>query len=403
MCDGGEALTEAEENVAKSDNPIFRFVFTGGPCGGKTTALARVFSYLRERGFEVITCPEAYTTLSSNGMSVDFFSTEGMDLMIQHTVMDVQQAFEDGIYRVLKARGKPGVMLCDRGLMDGSVYIKDEVFQRMLTQRETDIVSVRDSRYDAIFHLVTAADGAESHYTLENNAVRTESTEEAIRVDQMTQKAWVGHPHLYCIDNSTDFEGKMTRLVDTISKIVGLPSNLKRLSAKFLLRSKPDLSKFAEDIHVEEFEVEKIYLRQANSNDDNYSFVRRRTNIRDGKRVGSVYQQTTAQWAGTELIEQKRIISEREYNAAYLTRDEGRHVVRQRRISFLYKQQSFCVHMFMSPHEGLCVLMAQVEACANGDEPEIVLPPFLDVERRITSSDEDKQKYGAYSLSIISE
>ena len=73
-------LSRAERNLqCDNPSPVFKFVFTGGPCGGKTTALARVFNFLRERAFEVITCPEAYTILGSNGMSVDFFNTQGMD------------------------------------------------------------------------------------------------------------------------------------------------------------------------------------------------------------------------------------------------------------------------------------------------------------------------------------
>jgi predicted ATPase len=400
-----EEISVAERNL-DSDIPIFRFVFTGGPCGGKTTALARVFSYLRERGFQVITCPEAYTTLSANGMSVDFFSTPGMALVIQKTVMDVQMTLEDSIHRVLKARGKPGVMLCDRGTMDGRVYLDDEEFDKLVHQQGTDMVQLRDSRYDAVFHLVTAADGAEAHYSLDNNKVRTETIEQAIQVDKKTQQVWVGHPHLYCVDNSTDFEGKMSRLVDTLSKIVGLPSNLKRRSAKFLVKTPPDVSQFPPEIHYQEFEVEKIYLKQSGDSQsklDNYSSIRRRTNIdRKGRRLGTVYQLTVAQWTGTELIEQKRIISEREYSAASLQRDEGRHIVRQRRISFLYDQQSFGVHIYESPARELCILHAQVEASTDCDEPHVDLPPFLSVDRRILNTEEDKEKYGAYSLSIIS-
>ena len=63
-------LTEAQRNLLLNDEdrpPLYKFVFTGGPCGGKTTALARVFSFLRERNFQVINCPEAYTLLNSNG------------------------------------------------------------------------------------------------------------------------------------------------------------------------------------------------------------------------------------------------------------------------------------------------------------------------------------------------
>jgi hypothetical protein len=157
-----DGLTVAERNLrADKRPPLYKLVFTGGPCGGKTTALARVFSFLRERNFEVINCPEAYTILNSNGMGFDLFSTPGMGAIIQGTVMDVQMAFEDGVERVLKARGRPAVILCDRGLMDGSVYVTPEEFQKVMDERQTDVVQLRDCRYDACFHMVTAADGAE--------------------------------------------------------------------------------------------------------------------------------------------------------------------------------------------------------------------------------------------------
>ena len=367
--------------------------------------MARVFSYLRERGFEVITVPETFTVLNSNGMSFDLFSTGGMAKIIQSTVLDVQLTMEDGIERVLTARGKPAVILCDRGTMDGSVYVPSDEFKRIMEERRTDVVQLRDHRYNAIFHLVTAADGAEDFYTLENNKVRTETTEQARHVDRMTQSAWVGSPHLYVLDNSTDFEGKMSRLVDIIAKIVGLPSNLRRRSAKFLLNSKPDLSKFPTDIDYKVFDVEKVYLSQTHydrSNPSNYTFIRRRTNVdQQGNLLGSVYQLTTVSFKGDEVIEQKRIISQREYVAAYMTRDQHRHVVRQRRISFLYKCQSFAIHVFVQPATDLCILHAQVEAPPDGGDTKVVLPPFLDVGRALSDSPEDEQKYGAYNLSII--
>jgi len=315
--------TEAERNLLLSTGeepvaPFYKFVFTGGPCGGKTTSLARVFSFLRERGYEVITIPETFTVLSSNGMSFDFFSTEGMAQIIQGTVLDIQLTMEDTVERVLRARGKPAVMLCDRGTMDGSVYLPSDQFDRILQERNTDIVQIRDSRYNGIFHLVTAADGAVSHYTLENNKVRHESPEQAIQADKKTQRAWVGSPHLYVLDNSTDFEGKMTRLVDIIAKIVGLPSNLKRRSAKFLLSAPPDLTQFPEDIDYHVFEVEKVYLLQQQKrrgtmdsvdfsstvDPNSYSFIRRRTSVdATGRSLGSVYQLTRVKVEGDEVIE----------------------------------------------------------------------------------------------------
>jgi len=100
-------MSEAEANLRASENdgskiPLFKFILTGGPCGGKTTAIARLSSFLRERGFEVIACAEVYTILASNGMSSDFYSTDGMDLVIQNSVLDVQLSLEDSLEKVLK-------------------------------------------------------------------------------------------------------------------------------------------------------------------------------------------------------------------------------------------------------------------------------------------------------------
>eukprot|EP00548_Thalassiothrix_antarctica_P017802 CAMPEP_0194198266 /NCGR_PEP_ID=MMETSP0154-20130528/77668_1 /TAXON_ID=1049557 /ORGANISM="Thalassiothrix antarctica, Strain L6-D1" /LENGTH=337 /DNA_ID=CAMNT_0038923037 /DNA_START=158 /DNA_END=1171 /DNA_ORIENTATION=+ len=295
--------SEADLNLKQSDKvPFYRVVLTGGPCGGKTTALARVSSYLRERGFEVTMAPEAFTILAANGMSMNFFSTKGMDVVVQTTVLDVQLALENGLEKILRARGKPSVLLCDRGVMDGSAYLDPECFTRILEERSfMDYSSAREGRYDAVFHMVTAADGAREYYTLENNNARSESPEEAVAQDQKTQAAWGGHPRLYIFDNSTDFEGKMQRLIETVAKLVGLPTNLSRSTTKFLLRESPDLSKFTVDYHI--FEVEKVYLqhhhhpskhtnnkmKQDNNTatlhyteEDEYLFIRKRTHI-DGK------------------------------------------------------------------------------------------------------------------------
>lgn len=68
----------AEANVLLKASPFFKFVLTGGPCGGKTTSLARLSSYLRERGFEVMTAPEAFTILAGNGFRMDYFAVDGM-------------------------------------------------------------------------------------------------------------------------------------------------------------------------------------------------------------------------------------------------------------------------------------------------------------------------------------
>lgn len=124
---------------------------------------------------------------------------------------------------------------------------------------------------------------------------------------------------------------------------------------------------------------------------------------KDGKKKGSVYQLTEVTRCSEteEPIELKRIITAREYSAAYKSRDMSRHIVKQDRISFLYEHQSFTVHMYETPAEGLSILHAQVES-KNNEDPVVNLPDFLNVDRQL-GGPEDETKYGSYALSVIGE
>ena len=47
-------------------------------------------------------------------------------------------------------------------------------WQVLLDENGFNIVNLRDKRYDAVVHMVTAAEGAEDFYTLDNNQSRYE-------------------------------------------------------------------------------------------------------------------------------------------------------------------------------------------------------------------------------------
>ncbi|MBR3349506.1 MAG: AAA family ATPase, partial [Solobacterium sp.] len=83
-----------------------------------------------------------------------------------------------------------------------------------------NVVDLRDN-YDAVFHLVTAAKGAEEFYTLENNAARYETIEEAVALDDRLIAAWTGHPHFRIIDNSMNFDKKLQNLLNEMLAVVG--------------------------------------------------------------------------------------------------------------------------------------------------------------------------------------
>lgn len=82
---------------------------------------------------------------------------------------------------------KNSVILCDRGVMDGQAYMDENTWIALLDEMDQNVINLRDKRYDAVIHLVTAADGAAQFYNLENNVARYEAdVESAIRTDKRT-------------------------------------------------------------------------------------------------------------------------------------------------------------------------------------------------------------------------
>ncbi len=97
------------------------------------------------------------------------------------------------------------LIVCDRGVMDNKAYMTEVEFQALLRAMELDAVTLRDG-YDGVFHLVTAAKGAEEFYTLSNNRARTETPEQARELDDRLIAAWTGHPHLRILREVTEDE-----------------------------------------------------------------------------------------------------------------------------------------------------------------------------------------------------
>jgi len=111
-----------------------------------------------------------------------------------------------------------------------------------------------------VIHLVTAADGAENFYSLENNIARYENVETARVNDKKTQLAWMGHPKLYIIDNSGNgFQEKIKRIYNVVLEVVGLPSS-EVVKRKYLLKE----FKIPEHIKEEKFAIEVSFLKSEN-------------------------------------------------------------------------------------------------------------------------------------------
>jgi len=126
----------------------------------------------------------------------------------------LQMALEDALRRAL-GDGPPRLVLCHRGSLDPLAYwlacggAEEEFFACTATTRREHY-----ARYDAVIHLVTAAEGALHAYRRYPEAHRGETPEEAIRLDHLLRRVWGGHPRYVLLDNAgRDWKSEAARAI----------------------------------------------------------------------------------------------------------------------------------------------------------------------------------------------
>lgn len=345
-----------------------RIVLTGGPCGGKTTALSRIPDRLRSLGWDCYLVPEVATIMLQSGFT--FRDLGPSDLKHQQAeLIRIQMKLEDSFAACVRT-SKKSVLLCDRGLMDSAAYMPPDLFGEMLDANQWDRVMLRDYRYDGVIHLVTAAEGALPYYTTANNSVRLETPEEARDLDRKTREAWIGHRHLRVIGNESDFAGKIRRVEAAIYNILGEPVPMER-ERRFLVKSREGAIKWP--VKYESIEIEQHYLLGAPGETER---IRRR-----GQHGSWIYTHTIKRPRGHGQSEEiERQITPRDYAALLMRVDPSRHPISKFRICFLWEGRYFELDTFNSPRPKLEILEIEVDSL----DEKIDLPPFIDLEREIT-------------------
>lgn len=235
---------------------ISKIVITGGPCAGKTTAMSWIQNAFTAKGYTVLFIGETATEFIRGGVAPwTCGSNEDYQKVQMRLQMEKERLFEQAA-RTMKA--DKVLIVCDRGLLDNKAYMNEEEFQSVLKAVGANEIELRDG-YDAVFHLVTSAKGAEQFYTTANNAARTENVEEARALDDRIIASWNGHPHFRVIDNATEFSAKMRRLIAEISSFLGEPAPYEK-TRKFLVRY-PDLLDLESRPNCNRVEIIQTYLK----------------------------------------------------------------------------------------------------------------------------------------------
>lgn len=196
-----------------SEKVLFKFVITGGPCAGKTSAMAILKEIFEKEGYSVVIIPETATEFICSGISPWTMDTnvnyQKYQLKLQ---LEKERLYCEAAAHLAKCEKL--IILIDRGGMDNKAYLSDSDFNGILDElelREDDILS----RYDAVFHLETNAKTGIG-YTLSNNRARTETPEEAVRLDDRTVSVWLRHPYHRVIKCTDTLEEKAQILANEI-------------------------------------------------------------------------------------------------------------------------------------------------------------------------------------------
>ena len=360
---------------------VKRIVLTGGPCAGKTTALVNVIEHFSNLGYKVFTIPEVPTMFTQAGMN---YLTDNPRFFYQgeKSTLEIQLALEDHFTRMAETLSEPCVIVCDRGTMDISAYMKPELWNQLTSELGTSTAELK-SRYDAVLHLVSAADGAEQFYTTSNNAQRLEQADEAglkiaRQLDKRVIKAWTGHPHLRVINNNEDFDSKICRVIKEISNVLELPQPIEA-ERKYIVAVTGDIPEATES------EITQTYLVA-----DPGCEVRLR---RRGWNGNYVYIHTTRRTLSpTEELLTERQINGNLYESLLQQADPYRQTITKTRKSFIWKGQFFELDTYLSPVSNLTIL----ETKGMKAHSEVRFPPFLKVIEDIT----DNKQYYNYNLAL---
>lgn len=347
---------------------------TGGPCSGKSSALAALTQTLESRGYKVFTIFEAASALILNGIK------PSKDLSLetfQKFVLDMQLKNEKIFKKATKHYNKDKVIVfCDRGIMDCCAYVdKETVFKQMLAEKGLTFADAY-ARYDAVLHLVTAADGAEEYYQwndptkeeVGNNAARSESPSEAREKDKKTLNAWIGHPHLRVFDNSTDFNGKINRILEEVFLLLGEPTP-KEIERKFLIK-KPTEKEIKSLGCISKTNIIQTYLKTTKNSPE------RRVRQRGDSENGFTYYYTEkTDLASGVRVENERKITPEEYLQLLMEADTSLHQISKQRHCFIYEKQYFEMDIYPFDDE-----YAIIEIELNNINEGVIFPPLTFVK-----------------------
>jgi len=381
-------LTGKKMNEDGQKNKIYLFCITGGPCAGKTTCL----QFLSERftpQYKVYIIPELATMTVGAGVAIipsEF--TPDTHTVFTKGIMKAQMDLENYFYEIAKIQKEDVIIFTDRGMCDNLAYCSEETKERVFNETGWNTQKLTNQRYDAIFHLVTAADGAEEFYTTENNEARSEGVDLAKMLDKWTQNSWISHQSHFVIDNSIPgFNKKVERLYMLIANFLGISANMHYVK-KYLIPSGFDTKKIPEEIKHASFYEEFDFLKCGEEN--KRMWVKKRTDP-SGNNSYALITRTMSD-KEEERIELKRKISAKIYNEYAWQKDPAMNTLKKDFVVFTCNNTNYMVETYTLEDEKITV--ARVSLDTKEQNENLKMPEWIGAAKDIS----ENPKYMSYEI-----
>lgn len=386
-----EYIMEERRNHRK----IFKLVLTGGPCGGKTTGQARLSTFFENLGWKVFRVPETASVLLAGGVNFAELSDEAA-IKFQENLLKTMLQIENTFFALAEESDRNCLVICDRGSMDASAFITRDQWEQILARNGYDEVELRDNRYQQVVHMVSAAKGAEQFYTIENHATRSEGLEAARFRDTRAAEAWVGHPYVDIIDNSSDFENKINQLIKRVAWNIGIDvgDRLRSDAKKIKMVVNGPLPSDAEFPSFRDFVVCHHYLQTASR------MLQSRLRKRGRKGKWS-YIHTIRKQVSGQVIEVKTPLTHRDYLNLISQEDPNHIPVHKTRRCFLYQNQYFQLDIYKEPCHQRCkgLMLLETYTTLSLEDLKERLPPFLNLGPVVTGD----PAFSMFNLSLRDE
>lgn len=199
-----------------------KIVLTGGPCGGKSTALESIEKSYKKEGHEFSLIDETATTLFINEFNKILINGNKISKSDFQTIILLVQFIKE--YNVEsefihKAKDDKATIICDRGLLDGKAYMNNSDFKNMLKKFNLNESSLLKT-YSVVLHLSSVYFKDKDFF----KKYRPFAVDNVLDIDYSLWGIWNKCPNHFAVSSTNLFEEKLNIIYKYLDEVIDYKS-----------------------------------------------------------------------------------------------------------------------------------------------------------------------------------